>query len=115
MVEITKFGAPLGGLVRGVDLRSIDDAEFAAAAFQFAAALKRSLDVVLVTEHIDESLMLMGRRAGWGPTDLLYISQKRRKQDTGKAGAVPATTAVPEGKEDSSSSAAEPEPLSAQR
>ena len=60
--------------------RMLDDAQFAAATFQFVAALKRSLDVVLITEHIDESLLLLGRRAGWSTQDLLYISQKRRKQ-----------------------------------
>ena len=69
--------------------RMLDDAQFAAATFQFVAALKRSLDVVLITEHLDESLLLLGRRAGWSPQDLLYISQKRRKQQprsTGGAG-----------------------------
>ena len=39
MVEITKFGAPLGGVVRGVDLRSIDDAEFAVIQAAFAEHL----------------------------------------------------------------------------
>ena len=56
------------------------------APLQFVAALKRSLDVVLITEHIDESLLLLGRRAGWSAQDLLYISQKRRKQQPRGAG-----------------------------
>ena len=50
--------------------RMLNDPEFAAASFQFVAAMRRSLDVVLVTEHIDESLLLLGRRRASIPTAL---------------------------------------------
>lgn len=39
MVEITRFGAPLGGVVRGVDLRDLDAAQFASIKTAFAEHL----------------------------------------------------------------------------
>lgn len=39
MLEVSKFGAPLGGVVSGVDLRSVDDAQFAAIKAAFAEHL----------------------------------------------------------------------------
>lgn len=39
MVEVSKFGAPLGGVVHDVDLRSLDDAQFAAIQASFAEHL----------------------------------------------------------------------------
>ena len=67
--------------------RMLGDESFAAVAFAFVAALRRSLDLVLVTEHIDESLLLLRREAGWSNQDVLYISQKRRKQNVPTAAA----------------------------
>ena len=61
--------------------RMLGDDSFAAVAFAFVAALRRSIDLVLVTEHIDESLLMLRRAAGWSNQDVLYISQKRRKQN----------------------------------
>lgn len=39
MLEITRFGAPLGGVVHGVDLRDLDDAQFQAIQTAFAEHL----------------------------------------------------------------------------
>ena len=39
MVEVSKFGAPLGGVVHDIDVRSLDDAQFAAIQAAFAEHL----------------------------------------------------------------------------
>ncbi|MGY9081467.1 MAG: TauD/TfdA dioxygenase family protein [Acidimicrobiales bacterium] len=61
MIEISKFGAPLGGLVHGVDLRSLDDVEFAAIQAAFAEHLVLAFPGQDLT--IDEQLAFARR---WG-------------------------------------------------
>ena len=48
------------------------------------ASLARSFDLVLIAEHLDASLLLLSRLLGIPSHELIYISQKRRAQDTKK-------------------------------
>lgn len=41
--------------------RMLDQDDFARLAFDWVAALSRSLDLVVIAEHFDESLLLLGR------------------------------------------------------
>ena len=58
---------------------------FAQLALDWVAALARSLDVVLVSEHYDESLLLLAAKLRISPIELVYLSQKRRKQSASVA------------------------------
>lgn len=60
---------------------------FAQLALDWVAALARSLDVVLISEHYDESLLLLARKLRVSPIELVYLSQKRRKQSASVAAA----------------------------
>ena len=59
--------------------------DFASTTFNWLAALARSLDLVLISEHFDESLLLLASELRLPPTELVYFSQKRRPTDR-KAG-----------------------------
>jgi hypothetical protein len=67
-------------------------APFAALTFEWLGALARSLDVVLIAEHYDESLLLLARRLHVSPLELLYLSQKRRKVSASAAAAASGRT-----------------------
>ena len=54
---------------------------FAKLALEWLAALHTHLDLVLISEHYDESLLLLAHKLGVGQNELLYLSQKRRKQN----------------------------------
>jgi len=54
--------------------------ESAALAFRWLAALTGGLELAIVTEHFDESLLLLGRRMGWPVQDLVYLSQVRLRK-----------------------------------
>lgn len=62
-------------------------AAFATLALDWIGALASSLDVVLLSEHFDESLLVLARTLGVAPTSLLYISQKRRATPSSAAAA----------------------------
>ena len=56
-------------------------------ALEWLASLARSLDHVMISEHFDESLLVLGRILDVPAHELIYISQKRRVEDKGaKAG-----------------------------
>ena len=57
----------------------LEKPDFATLALGWLTALSHSLDVVVIAEHFDESLLLLGRELGASHQDLVYISQKRRK------------------------------------
>ena len=70
--------------------------KFAKLALDWLAVLSRSLDVVLISEHYDESLLLLSRRLSVSPLELVYISQKRRAQSSMAArGAAHTTSHAP--------------------
>ena len=64
------------------------DATFARLALDWLGALSRSLDVVLISEHYDESLLLLARKLHVSPMELMYLSQKRRKQSAAASSAM---------------------------
>lgn len=65
-------------------------------ALRWLAAMSRSLDLAVLAEHFDESLLLLGARLGASVQDLVYISQKRRKASrrTNPAATTPAAIAA---------------------
>jgi hypothetical protein len=53
------------------------DGEAAALAFRWLAAVADGFELAIVTEHFDESLLLLGKEMGWPAQDLIYLSQVR--------------------------------------
>ena len=67
-------------LLGGTGAAAEGGGRFARLALEWLAALSRSLDLVVISEHFDESLLLLARRLGIASTELIYLSQKRRAQ-----------------------------------
>ncbi|KAL1528123.1 hypothetical protein AB1Y20_009487 [Prymnesium parvum] len=59
--------------------RMAERRDFGALAFAWLGALARSVDLVVLAEHFDQSLLLLGREAAMPHQQLVYLSQKRRK------------------------------------
>jgi hypothetical protein len=55
------------------------DGNAAALAFRWLAAVAAGFELAIVTEHFDESLLLLGKEMGWPVQDLIYLSQARRR------------------------------------
>ena len=51
----------------------------AVSALRWLGALSAKFELVALTEHLDASLLLLGKLHGWPLTELVYLSQKRRR------------------------------------
>ena len=62
-------------LADGYSEMLIGDGRAAALAFRWLATVTTGFELAIVTEHFDESLLLLGKEMGWPMQDLLYLSQ----------------------------------------